>query len=512
MSARVPAVLEEKYEFEFDVGQWTYGTISVYKHIGLDKLRTCKTVPKALVRNTGTELRLLKHLRQLTHGHICSVTDALEDKNNYYIMSEYLQGGELSDWAERLDDNYVIQEQTCAAYMREALIAMVHAHSFQVHHGSLLPSSISLSSKMPDAYAKISDFGLSSILDPDNTVLQRNRSPYTAPEILSGEAPFIDSSSDMYSIGAITHALLVGRAPSANLEAAGFFSRMTGRAADLEVAWSERSSLSRDFVRKLVAPWDERLTPAQALQHPWLKGVQPISCNIKEKVTDVSKDIRHKMLCYSLAILLVPVTLPFRDFEKLTQAFAATDKDEDGLIPRQHARQILRQRCPLKEAVDHALAIADVHRADVFDLCSCACADLIAREFFGNGPTHQPLQGPFGSTDLAPRMLKKFFEVFGGRQQSITLTGLKARLRTATKAEVENHAGVDYEELMSEFPDGAIDAQCLTSLISANACRGTPLGNEEMPSKSSSAGLFAGGFLGLFGPCMTPNIGEDSPF
>jgi serine/threonine protein kinase len=357
--ARLPAVLEEKYEFEFDVGQWTYGTISVYKHRASDKLRTCKTVPKQLVRSSGSELPHLKHLRQLAHSHICSVTDALEDRQYYYIFTEYLQGGELSDWAERLYDNYVIQEQTCAAYMRQALIATVHAHSFQVHHGALLPSSLSLSSKMPDAYVKISDFGLASILDPDNTVLQRNRSPYTAPEILTGEYAFVDSSSDMYSIGAITHALLIGRAPGANQQEAGLFSFSRSRPNDLEAAWSERSKLSRDFVQKLISPWDERLTPAQALQHPWLKDVQPIISNMKQE--DTAKDIRHKMLCHSLAIMLVPVTLPFRDFEQLQQAFMQTDKDEDGLIPRQHARTILRQRCPLKEAVDAALAIADIH-------------------------------------------------------------------------------------------------------------------------------------------------------
>jgi len=367
---------------------------------------------------------------------------------------------------------------------------------------------------MPDAYVNISDFGLSSILDPDQTILQKNRSPYTAPEILTGEQAFVDSSSDMYSIGAITHALLVGRAPSNNVDAGGLFSRMRGRPTDVEAAWSERSSMSRDFVKKLIAPWDERLTPARALQHPWLKGAQTISSNLQDKTAvDPSKDIRHKMLCYSLAIMLVPVTLPFRDFEKLQQAFHATDKDDDGLIPRQHARQILRQRCPLKEAVDAALAIADIHKSDVFDLCATACADLIAREFFANGPTHQPLQGPFGSTDLAPKMLKKFFEVFGGRQQSITLTGLKARLRTATKGEVEAHCGVSYEELLEDFPDGSIDAQQLTSILSSNAGRGTPLGNDDSPTKSGKGNAFTGGFLGLFQQCMVgSNVGEDTPF
>jgi len=507
--ARLPAVLEDKYEFEFEIGQWTYGSISVYRHKQKNELRTCKTVPKQLVSCSGSEVNAIKGLAHVRHQHIQSVVDVQEDRNNYYIFSEYLQGGELSDWAERLDENYVIQEQTCAAYIRQALIALVHAHSCNVHHGALLPSSLSLSSKMPDAYVKINDFGLASILDPDNTVLQRNHSPYTAPEILSGEYAFIDSSADMYSIGAITHALLVGRAPGAKEQSASWWSR--GRSTDVENAWAERSATSRDFVEKLLAPWDERLTPALALNHPWLKGVQGVCSKDAEK--DQAKDMRHKILCYSLAIMLVPVTLPFRDFEQLTQAFAQADTDSDGMIPRQHAKQILRQRCQLKEAVDAALSIADIHGSDVFDLCSTACADLIAREFFANGPTHQPLVGPFGSTDLAPRMLKKFFEVFGGRQQSITLTGLKARLRSATMREVEAQACVDYEDMLADFPDGAIDAHMLTSLLSENAGRGTPLANDEMPSnRGSDHGIFSGGFMGIFAQCMAPSVNEDYSF
>merc|ERR1719498_2102401 len=108
-------------------------------------------------------------------------------------------------------------------------------------------------------------------------------------------------------------------------------------------------------------------------------SLQPARCSTHgSKVSSQSwhstiKFLR-KMLCYSLAIMLVPVTLPFRDFEQLCQAFTATDKDDDGLIARQHARTILRQRCPLKEAVDAALAITDIHKSDVFDLCATACA------------------------------------------------------------------------------------------------------------------------------------------
>merc|ERR1719163_400939 len=192
--------------------------------------------------------------------------------------------------------------------------------------------------------------------------------------------------------------------------------------ADSQI-WSERSPVSRDFVQQLLAPWDDRLSAARALQHPWLKGAQPAGAVATEQPD--SKDVQQKTLCYMLAVLMVPNMLPYRDFEQLQSNFIQNDSDGDGLAPRHIVQRILRGRCALKEAVDAAIKIADVHKSDVLDLCGTACADLMAREFFAAGPTGQPLLGPFRASDLAPRMLKRFFEVFGGRQPSVTLSNIR---------------------------------------------------------------------------------------
>merc|ERR1719197_2080004 len=117
---------------------------------------------------------------------------------------------------------------------------MVHCNSANVFHGAMLPSSLSLTSKMPDATVKVGDFGLAAILDPENSIAQRNHSPYTAPEIASGEYAFVDANSDMYSVGAITHALLVGRAPGpTRTKQPVIVSCFGGGSADAQL-WSER--------------------------------------------------------------------------------------------------------------------------------------------------------------------------------------------------------------------------------------------------------------------------------
>jgi|Transcript_119255 calcium-dependent protein kinase len=495
-----PTALDEKYEFEYDVGQWTFGSISVVRRRNTKDLYTCKKVPKTLVGNSSGVLAKLRQLQELQHPHIISVVEVLEDRSCFYILTEFMQGGEVSDWAERLMDGYVIQEQTIATYIRQVLMAMVHCNSANVFHGALLPSSLALTSKMPDAIVKVGDFGLAAILDPENSIAQRNHNPYTAPEIASGEYAFIDSNSDMYSIGAITHALLVGRAPGLGREKQPMMVSCWGGGRVDSQMWAERSSTSRDFVNHLTASWDERLSPARALQHPWLKGVQTVGASLDDAQT---QEVRQKLLCCTLAILMVPNLLPYRDFEQLQTNFEQNDNDGDGLAPTHIVQRILRGRCAVKEAVDAAIKIADVQKSGVLDLCGTTCADVFAREFFAAGPTGQPLMGPFRATDLAPRMLKRFFEIFGGRQQHVTLSGLRAKLKTATATEVESHAGVKYDEILADFPRNQnIDSQMLTSLITANEGRGTPFDADEFasvkevePSFATSLGQFIQGMM-----------------
>lgn len=480
------SILDKKYLFEYDVGQWTFGTIQVIKDKESGELKTCKTVPKSRLRSTNGVMDRLQALQQLQHPHICSICDVLEDRDHFYVVSEFFQGGDVQDWMERLDEGNWLQEQTCAAYVRQVILALAHTHSAQVFHRDLRPSMLLLTSKLPDAAVKVTDFGLAAVLDPDNAIIQQQPTPYTVPDLLKSSDPVRTGDVDMWSIGAIAHALLVGTAPSesAGVQNSGWSLARRVRNSVDEDAWNDRSPMARDFVQRLLRPAGERPTAAKALQHPWMKGVVPLSGSNLRADTDVARDLRHKTLCYSLAALLVPVIVPYRDFEQLRVAFQKADMDKDNFIPRATAQRLLLSRCNLSEAVTPALSIADVGKSDVLDLCAVACADLIVREFFAAGPTSSPLVGPFRATDLAPRMLKRFFEVFGDRrdgsqQATVRASNVKAKLRTATARDVELHGNVRYDELLACLPeDQPIDFQLLTTQLSANAGRGTPLGTD----------------------------------
>mmetsp|Transcript_146255 Transcript_146255/g.469090 ORF Transcript_146255/g.469090 Transcript_146255/m.469090 type:complete len:534 (-) Transcript_146255:266-1867(-) len=504
---RCPA-LDKKYIFEYDVGMWTYGTVQVLKDRETSAIKTCKVVKKSTLQFTSDVLPRLKSLQDLQHPHICSITDVIEDKDNFYIVSDFFQGGDVQDWMERMDEGNWLQEATCAAYIRQAILAIAHSHGAQVHHGDLRPSNLVLTSKLPDATIKVCDFGLAAILDPDNRILQSQPSQYTVPEIVQGSQDAVRNGAvDIWSVGAIAHALLTGRAPGENsmcAENAGWNLARKVRQQDDE-AWSERSDVSRDFVRRCLRRNGERPTGAKLLWHPWLKGMSPLTTHMLRADTDVAREIRHKTLCYTLAVILLPVVVPYKDFEQLRMCFQQSDSDQDGLISRSSAQRLLLGRRDHVDAVIPALSIVDVAKTDVLDLCATACADLIVRDFFANGPTSQPLCGPFRATDLAPKMLNLFFQTFGSRANqgggTCQAETIRNKIRTATLREVELHTNVVYEELLACLPeDSPIDSQMLTTHLCQNAGRGTPLGTdgEMSPLGPENAWTLSGKGAGFF--------------
>jgi hypothetical protein len=252
---------------------------------------------------------------------------------------------------------------------------------------------------------------------------------------------------------------------------------------------------------QLLQGWEERPTPARALQHPWLKGTcHSINGVIADKKAE--KDVEQHTLCYMLAVLMLPLALPYRDFEQLRSAFQDNDQDSDGLVPRHIVQRILRSRCAVKEAVDAAIKIADVNKSDVHDLCSIACADLMAREFFASGPTGQPPQGPFRAAELAPQMAKRFLEIIGSRQGNVSLNSIKMKLKTATARDLHTYAEVNYKEIYSLFPtDDPIDPQLLRRILASSGGIGTPLASEDFGRKSSEENFEFGGFFNLLGQC-----------
>ncbi|OHT05980.1 CAMK family protein kinase [Tritrichomonas foetus] len=272
-----------------------HGSFSVVRQAMIPSTKdvyACKIIPKINFkeRNLAKRFQLeIRVMQQLHHPNIVQINDIFKDKNYYYVIIEYLNGGNLFDYVVR---KRRLDEDEAKYYMYRILLAVDYMHSQGICHRDLKPDNI----LMDDEYniVKLSDFGLSKFINKNIKNGELTRTPvgspcYASPECLSGE-PYDAQKSDIWSCGVILYTLLTGRIPwigksqqqiyaqikKANYEMPSYLS--------IECKFVLKSILTCDVNRRPAAKdilgfeWfnSERNTPSGSL-YPVMKPVHRIS-------------------------------------------------------------------------------------------------------------------------------------------------------------------------------------------------------------------------------------------
>ncbi|XP_026554871.1 calcium/calmodulin-dependent protein kinase type IV-like [Pseudonaja textilis] len=224
-----------------------------------------KTIDKKIVR---TEIGVLL---RLSHPNIIKLKDIFETPTEITLILELVTGGELFD---RIVERGFYSERDAAHVVKQILEAVSYLHSNGVAHRDLKPENLLYADLSSDAPLKIGDFGLSKIVDEQDTMKTVCGTPgYCAPEILHG-SPY-GPEVDMWSVGVITYILLCGFEPFFDPRGDQYmYSRILN--CDYEFVspwWDEVSLNAKDLVQKLIVlDPQKRLTVHQALEHPWVTG------------------------------------------------------------------------------------------------------------------------------------------------------------------------------------------------------------------------------------------------
>lgn len=135
----------------------------------------------------------------------------------------------------------------------------------------LKPENILYASPADDAPLKLADFGLATLLKPNQLMTVACGTPgYVAPEILCGTA--YGKEVDIWSIGVILYILLCGFPPFYDDNNKKLFSLIINATYTFpDPYWTEVSDVAKDLVNKLlVVDPKKRLTAAEILTHPWM--------------------------------------------------------------------------------------------------------------------------------------------------------------------------------------------------------------------------------------------------
>lgn len=296
-------------------------------------------------------------LARLEHPHIARLVDAgiAPDGIPWFAM-EHVEGEPLVAWC----DARKLGIDARLALMEDVAAAVHHAHQHLVVHRDLKPANILVNG---EGVAKVLDFGIARLLDPDTgdgtRTAQRRLTPgYAAPEQYAGQA---STATDVYALGVVLVELLSGQRPTPS--AAPGSDPLRGLAAT-DAAAQARATTPRALARLLsgdvgaVARKALREAPelrygsAQAFADDLaaIRARRPVSARRGEWRYRAGCFVRRNKAAVGAGVL-VAVTLVAATGVSLTQAHRAREQAERAQAVQAFVEEML---APLREGVPRA--------------------------------------------------------------------------------------------------------------------------------------------------------------
>ena len=143
----------------------------------------------------------------LQSPYIVNVYDWGQDEGTYYIVMEYVRGGDLKT---AIKERGAINQRKVAEIASQSCQALSVAHGQDIVHRDIKPQNIMV---QPDGNVKVMDFGIAraknSVKTQTSSVL--GTAHYISPEQAQGKE--LTAASDIYSLGVCMYEAITGQLP-----------------------------------------------------------------------------------------------------------------------------------------------------------------------------------------------------------------------------------------------------------------------------------------------------------
>ena len=335
----------EIYLREKALGQGSFGTVYLVKHLQLQRYFAMKVIKKKTKSPTEEEslMNEINILRKLDHPNILKITDFYNLKNEYNIITEYCQEGELFD---EIKANAPFSEALTAWYMRQILQAVCYCHGCHIVHRDLKPENILIVKRAKNGFhhIKIIDFGTAKVFNKEKREHALIGSAYyIAPEVISRN---YTEKCDIWSCGIIMYILLTGRPPFNGQTEDEIMKKIKiGIFEMTKYPWGIISQEAKDLINDLLqVKLNKRITAEEALQHKWFssKNVKQMEHNNIIKPKNLSKLLNNltkyksdNILRCAVIAYLVHNSTQLNQAHEAIKLFNKIDKNGDGKITRE---------------------------------------------------------------------------------------------------------------------------------------------------------------------------------
>eukprot|EP00301_Raphidiophrys_heterophryoidea_P004568 c1197_g1_i1.p1 GENE.c1197_g1_i1~~c1197_g1_i1.p1 ORF type:complete len:459 (-),score=109.09 c1197_g1_i1:291-1667(-) len=266
--------VEEDFEIQELIGSGSYASVfrginkKTNEVVAIKRINKLRLLWSATRKNKIDLMAEVEVMKRLKHPYIIQLFSVYDTSKELALVMEYGEGGEL---IKRVEEAGKYTEQNAREVVKRILQAIAYMHNQGTVHRDVKPENLVLMTKGSSVDVKLADFGLSKLsIQSMRTFVGTPH--YLAPEMLKGDE--YGKEVDIWAIGVVTFQMLTGCIPFVGETPDLLYSAIMAGAMNIsDSKWGEVSEEGHDFVQKLLRLNPiQRLTIAQALEHPWIQG------------------------------------------------------------------------------------------------------------------------------------------------------------------------------------------------------------------------------------------------
>ncbi len=263
------------------LGSGAYGKVKVAQCLTTNKQVAVKMISKkSAPKDYFTKFlpREVDVLKSVEHENVVSLHKVIETDDHTYLVMDMAENGDLLDY---INSRRYLSEHMARSFFTDLVNGMDKCHKMNVVHRDLKCENLLLDSQLR---LKIADFGFARKHTGKNLETYCGSFAYAAPQVILGD-PYHGEKADIWSMGVILYAMVVGRLPFKDTDVKTMLSEIASRI----VFPSRVSEEFKDLIKKILKfnP-DDRLSLESIKAHPWMQ--------VKDEKKAPTKDEKPKDL------------------------------------------------------------------------------------------------------------------------------------------------------------------------------------------------------------------------
>ena len=314
------------------------------------------------IRKTSLKSEILKQLNkneleileETPHPHIVRVFELMEDRANFYIVTELMTGGNLFQKL-KASVGGTFSEDKAASVVKQVMLALNFMHSKKIMHRDLKPENIMCEEATDladdEIFCKLTDFGFAVKYEPNKKEKISLGSPYYMAPELCAKKPY-DEKVDCWAVGVIAFVLLCGGPPFKAAQSQGkqgVFKAIMHSEPDYSRLGDVTEGAIQFIKQCLIKDASERPSIEQLLRSDWMTTYDNSRQLLMRKQIAIGANLlQFQKTSAAQAWICSIIANQLTDSEDLRDARAAFeqwDTNKDGVLSADEIQEHMTEIC-----------------------------------------------------------------------------------------------------------------------------------------------------------------------